>query len=309
MATIYFSKISLNDDRIFEEYEGKDVLKEIQKTILSKITEPHIYEKREFFELSNLNNEKKIIEYKAIYKFLDIVIKNDIVEGFLKKTSPLYSKKIDEITGQKSYSSQENDEVVNFCYDTKKENIMFFTANRLGYKDFNQAFGGLLSRVISSDRDNSFSVDLVLENITIEKVKEDLKKIGPISELSITMIPPNPAWSGLSEDIKKDAEAQLSQMKEANVTNIEYTVKSNSEKGIKIESELVNKNLNAMIGIHSKLSEESTLENGYVKIEAVSTKGVYSNEEKSHKKMTIPDYIKDSRERFVDFCLGVLNNL
>ena len=59
MATIYFSKISLNDDRIFEEYEGKDVLKEIQKTILSKITAPHIYEKREFFELSNLNNEKK----------------------------------------------------------------------------------------------------------------------------------------------------------------------------------------------------------------------------------------------------------
>lgn len=309
MAIIYFSKINLNDDQIFDEYEGKDVLKNIQANILSNIDGEYEYNKIESFDFIDSNNEKKIIEYTGTYKFIDISIKNDIVEGFLKKTAPLYSKKIDETTRAKTYKYLENDEVINFCYDVKKEIVMFFTVNRFGYKDFNQAFGGLLSRVISSKRENSFSVDLILENINIEKVKEDLKHIGPISELSITMIPPNPSWRGLSEEIRKDAETKITEMKNANVTNIEYTVKSNSEKGIKIDSELINKNLNEIIGIHSKLSEENALENGYVKIEAISNQGVYSNEEKSHKKMSIPEYIKDSRERFVEWCLDVLNTL
>lgn len=300
-TTLYFSKVNINS-HIYNVYNSKEELNRIIKLLINNICDDIQYTKENLI----YKEEGTPLVYDATYKFssitkLDASYRNSIV-GSIIKTSKIFTKKYDEEKKEFFIRPIENDEVIRFYFDIYSEIVVFYTAQRFGYAEFNEVFRELLNISASnSGEEFNFEIMLLKQGLSIEVIENELRRIGKIRTLKIDIIPPNPDEE-LLEKIRENGEGLLNSMKEGNLTETSILFTSSATEGMKLESAVVKNELKKVEQIHTALSTRDALNKGYANIEATSTDGrTYTTRETRPQKDILEKKDIGIRE-FADIC-------
>lgn len=305
---LYFAKINLNSVKIYECYEKKGMLNSILDRIFINIKDGITYEKSNFFKLND-NTEK---EYNSSYELAGINKFNgdttDVLVGGVIKSSSLLVNNIDK-EGKDIKKEVEYKEMIKFCFYPRKEIVAFYKRARFGYVEFCEAFQELINESMKNEKNKIlFKVTLKREGIDIENIKRKLLKLGSIQSLKIDIMPPNPN-SKLLKNMEEDVEEELKEMKEANVTTKSVIFESNSTSGINTKSKIVTNALHEIECVHSKLSVEESISNGYINIKAIDMYGrTHSTQDKNPMKYTI-EQIPEGDYDFALICKYWINKI
>jgi hypothetical protein len=265
--------------------------------------------------IKNINNElecdreaKYSVEgeeetYNANYKFKYIQKDGKVVIGNVIKNAPVKVRKLDERTGNIYVNAEENFELIQFYYDVSKEIVTFYRTQRFGYKEFVTAFEMLLNKAMENEEDDyEIEVELLREGLNIDKIKEELKKLGKIKDLKITINPPNPNEEQLDSALKR-GEEELEEFKKANITSSSVLFETKDKDGINIDSPMVEKEIERTNYIHSKMKSEEATSKGDAKIEASNINGrSFSTEKSDPIKDSITASQKDDFGEFIEVC-------
>lgn len=296
--TLYFAKVNINS-HIFKVYEDKEKFYEILKLVFLNIREDVSYKKNNL----NFTENGETYTYDAEYKFNRIEKFNDnTIAGSVIKTSHLFVNKLDENTGEVTKIPVENTEVIEFFFDVFKEKIAYYRTNRFGYSEFSQAFKELLNICMSSKSEEyNFEVSVLREGLSVEDIQKQLKEIGKLETLKVEIIPPNPD-DDLLDEIQDNGEAYITGIKEGNVTYTSTAFTSKNSQGLNIDAKVIQKELNKINKIHSKLTDEKATMNGYVTVEATNKNGRFYS---TNQNKPIKDRLEEkpsSRLKFADLC-------
>lgn len=172
MAIMYFAKISINSN-IYKLYKDRNVFFKIIDKMYYGINESIGYTNKadeEFRFNSLMYNESSRIVAGRLSK-----IYNGSVERYDRK-----SNKPEAIPTEDLSSS------ANFCFDVKNEIIAYVVPRNFGYIEFCSVLKNMLEIVLDN-------IELNIQIIpNIGDVKAEINNIYRISELSLTLIPPNP---------------------------------------------------------------------------------------------------------------------
>ncbi|MFJ7932113.1 hypothetical protein [Peribacillus sp. NPDC096448] len=288
-VTLYFSKVSLNS-HIYEVYEQKLDLKNVLKTLYLNIREGIEY----INEGLRIKEDGESFLYDASYSFNFIEKADgelvDTVIGSVIKTAKIFINDIDKKTGKMTKRAIDNKEVINFYFDVYQEIVVFHTTNRFGYKEFNMAFKELLNKcMFSQDVTYNFEVGLIKQGLNVQEIKQQLRDIGKLEYLKIEVIPPNPD-DELLRGIQENGEEYLGDMQAGNVTEKSILFTSSAPEGLNINSKIINKEIEGIDNIHSKLSSNEATKMDYVSVEARNQNGrVYSTKDSRPVKYTLDE--------------------
>ena len=300
--TIYFAKININDDKVFKLYDGSITVKDIMTKLSVAISNGISYKRLINYTIDGEEQvEEQDFAFTAINKLEEEV--SDVLVGGVIKTSKIYRNKVDNKTGDKTTTAVDNDEIIQFCFYPEKEIVAFDSTKRFGYQTFCRAFEGLLSKAsMLNDEDNTcFKVSLLTKGVSLDNIKNELRKIKNIETIKIDIIPPNPNQDIL-DAIKKNAEKQLKNMEEGRITEKSIVFKSRDKRGLNPESEEIVNELNNISAIHSKLEVEDSIANGYVEVEAKSSDGsIYNTNDSKIIKHRLPRGVVGDK-LFADYC-------
>jgi hypothetical protein len=271
-VTLYYSKVNINS-HIFNVYDDKTELNRILMELYLNIQEGSEY----FREEARINDSGEMFIYNAKYKFNTIEkfdgVLADTIVGTIMKDYPVFVNEPDPITGKIRKVAVENVEVIEFFFDVLNEIVAFHTTQRFGYQEFNIALKGLLNLSMSKhDEEYNFEVALLKEGLSVKDIKEQLKSIGKLEALKITIIPPNPD-DDLLDSIHNNGEQYLNRIKAGNVTQRSILFTSKARQGLNIDADVMAEELNKIQEIHSELSSEEAVTNGYVTVEAINKEG------------------------------------
>jgi hypothetical protein len=306
-TTLYYAKVNLNSSHIFEVYDKVYELKDILMKLYESVSDNLKHERVDTYQGEEI--------YKAIYAFENIrKLENEFcIYGELTKSAPVFVKQRDN-QNKLVKVAVDNEESVKFFFDVIKETVVFYTSNRFGYVEIIEALQRLINTCINEkyggdDEFYHFNVSLIRGNLNIDNIKSELNKLKNIESIKIDIIPPNPDPSIL-EEIQKNGEKRLNDLKNGNVTYKSTLLQSKSSTGIVLNSEIVNTELNEAINLHTKLSSEEALSKGYVQVEATSTEGrTYSTKDKQPIKYTIDKDYANNIEDFISFCKRSIQSL
>ncbi|WP_432664185.1 hypothetical protein R9X47_27095 [Wukongibacter baidiensis] len=300
-ATLYFSKVNVVS-HIYDIYDKPKELRKILKKLLININNDVKYEKQDV----RVDEKGEVHEYNAVFKFrsidkLDDKYNNAIVGNVVKK-SLLFINDIDEKTNVVKKIPVENSEIIQFYFDVYREVVVFYTTNRFGRKEFNDAFKELLTASMNKEEKGyNFEISLIKPNLDIADIKNELRKIGELESLKIHIIPPNPD-DELLDEISNNGEEILESMKEGNVTNKSIVFTSKSLRGLNLNAKIINEEIGKINKIHSKLSGKKALGLGYASVEATSVDGkTFTTEDTKPIKQKISEEEK-TRGLFIDVC-------
>ena len=271
--TLYFAKVNINDTRIYDIYKGKKSKNDIMDDIFINIQNGVGYTKNSICKLEN--GEENEINTSYIISSINKLEGNvkDVLVGAVIKQSGLYLKEINKTSGEIKWRLEPYGEIIRFCLYPRKERISFYTASRFGYKEFCEAFEGLLNKFMNKDKTkHNFRISLIREGIDLNSLKQQLNKIKNIELLRLEIIPPN-VDDSLLKEIEKNAEKELNEMEEGNITNKSIVFQSKSEEGINTNSSLITRELDKIEKIHTKLSTEEATRKGYVLVEVTADNG------------------------------------
>ncbi|CEQ14861.1 hypothetical protein [Paraclostridium sordellii] len=299
-TTLYYAKVNLNSSHIFDVYDQVCSLEDVLKKLYNSISKG-IAHKR-------VDEYNGVETYRANYSFENIEKNEDevYIYGTVVKKSDIYANQRDK-DDKPIKVPVENEEYIKFYFDVLNETIVFHTTNRFGYMEFIEAISILLNTSINNvygNEDECYHFDVSLKrcNLNIEDIKEELKRLKYVETLKIDIIPPNPDPDILDE-IRKNGEERLEYLKNGNVTYKSTLLQSKSSTGIVLDSDIVNKELDEAVNLHSKLSSEDALNKGYIQVEAVSREGgTYSTKDNQPIKQVIDKYHMEDFESFVSFC-------
>lgn len=271
-VTLYFSKVNINS-HIFNVYDDKSELNRILMELYFYIQEGNEYIREE----SRINDNGEMYIYNAKYKFNTIEKFDgdlaDTIVGTIMKDYPVFVNEKDPTSGKIRKVAVDNVEVIEFFFDVLNETVAFHTTQRFGYQEFNIALQGLLNFSMSTNEEEyNFEVALLKEGLSVKDIKQELKKIGRLETLRITIIPPNPD-DDLLDSIHNNGERYLSSIKAGNVTQRSILFTSKATQGLNIDADVMEEELNKIQEIHSELSSEEAVTNGYVTVEAISKQG------------------------------------
>jgi len=308
-TTLYFSKININS-HIFEIYKKPSKLKQILNLLLINIEDDIEYKKEDLITL----DDGQTISQDATYRFssinkLDGEFDKTIV-GSIIKSSKLFAKEIDKETNEIKVKSIHNDEIIQFYFDLFKETVAFYTTNRFGYMDFNHVFKELIGKSMEkTGTDYSFEVSLLREGLNLDNIKQELKKIGKIEILTIKIIPPNPD-DGFLDEIHRNGEEYLNMINDGNVTNTSIILTSKAPQGLKLDSKIVNSELDKINMIHSNLTAEEAIKKGYATVDATSKGGrLYSTNNNKPIKNTLEENDMQSILDYAKACKKAVQSL
>ena len=291
---IYFSKINLISSEIFEVYEDIDALKNILSVVFEVLEDGEKYIRTDSHRDGNqiiTNN----IEYSL--KILHIH-DNDAIEGYLYKKSKIFYNEKDEGNGELRRKSVPNTEAIRFYFDVYEETIGFYTTQRFGYQDFNDAFISILNRCLEKNgRSYRFNIQLRTEGLTVDNLKSELKKIDGITKIKFRFQPPNPGEEIL-EKIENAGNSIVEEMVKSNATGVSYVFDSKSASGLNLESDLLKDNFAKIEGLNQISGSEKAFSRGYISVEATGKDGTfYTTAEHKAAKTLI-----ENTEAFVDAC-------
>lgn len=308
--TLYFCKVNIGMIlELIKDDKGKE-------TIMNKL----------FYAIENNIEAEKIIHKKRngepiidTHKFTFTNINkfdNDSSKGLVGtiiKSHHVFIKQIDRKSGERKVYPVGNDEIIKFYFSPNDEIIVFYTSNKFGYKQICEALQMLLNRCFELVQGGSrefFTVSILNNGMSIEKIKSDLNKLGPIEELNIHIVPPNPINDEIKDLIKRDPEKQIKLYQDGRITEYVSTFKSSYVGGLNTKSQEIEGELDRAVGIHSKISDKVLLNNGYVKIHASGKNGIqYNSDERQAVKVKMNDTEGIGDMNFADVCKKYIKSL
>ena len=269
--TLYFAKLNLVSDNIFELYDNPNQRNAISRALYEAINANKIWEKENLFIDANGEQRSTITEYSTHILRVDDTY--SYIEGWLYKKSKLYYKTLNSMTNTLVQQSTENTEGNRFALDLKHGFVGYNTSARFGYKEFIEAF-------------------------------ENIINLGEIKELKIRMQAPNPS-DELLDDLQRRCDGLVKEFKDANVTELEFFYSTKGASGIDLTAPLIDEKINDIQGLHSGLPVEESTKKGYVSVEATSTTGrkYTSGDSKPIKR------IINGIEDFFDSCIEAFRQL
>lgn len=278
---IYFGKLNLNSSHIYKVYKNEIELNEILDKVLISLKDGIKYEMEEYY--------KEGTETKVSTTTYTLKIKEkteSYVSGFIYKDATIYFKQYNEISKKFEWHSVISNESADFYLDVYSEKVGYLTANRFGYKEFLHAFEGIINKGLELEEyEYRFTVELLTSGMSIDDIKDELKSISNIQKLKIKIQPPN-INDDLMKAMEEDAEETLKNFEDANIATKSILLTSSSRVGLNIESKEINDQLDQLASIHSKISPNTLMKNGYVEIEVTDGFGekITTGEKKAVKK-------------------------
>ncbi|SDZ76452.1 hypothetical protein SAMN02910384_00008 [Pseudobutyrivibrio sp. ACV-2] len=265
---LYFGKVNLVSGEIngviYNEISLRNILEQVSVALVDGIsfkTEKPIKVDDEF--------KSEEIEYS-----LAIKEKNDsYVRGYIYKKSYIHYKDYNENTKDLDSKKIPNTEGVEFLYEYYREMIAYQRTQRFGYKEVLNAFEGIINCACTNNGlSYKFSIAQYTEGLELDQLKDYLIE-RPVQELNIKYQIPNPN-SELLDSIRANREKTIEEFTAANLTTKSVIYHTNSKKGINIESEMIENELNHISSLHSEIDVSHALRNGYVVVEATDINGV-----------------------------------
>lgn len=314
-ATVYFSKINLNShiiDVCNQEENADQALRTICDEIIVNFNDGTTYIRE---DEAYKDDDGTVHTYDAVYK-LGTIVKhgheyNNAISGAIYKESRIFYKEMNT-EGILVNKSVKNHEVITFYYDVYKEIVGFYTTNRFGYKEFNEAFKEILNKCMykegePKDTQYYFNVELYKKGLKLEQVRSDIKKLGKIKTLKVDIPLPNANKEILNKI--KTGEALVNAMQVANVTEKSTLLVSRAKGGMDLDSDVVNEPLCEVEHIHPLISGEEALNKGYAAVTAETPDGIeYTTKEQKPLKVNISDEDK-SRGGFTDVCKKLIASM
>lgn len=238
--TLYFAKLNLVSDDIFELYDDPKQRKAIAYALYEAIKANKTWKKENFFIDAAGEQRSTVIEYSTHILRVDDTYSH--IEGWLYKKSKLYYKTLDNTTNTLVQQSTENTEGNRFTLDLEHGYVGYNTSARFGYKEFVESFVNVVNLGEEAlGFDYRYNMSLCVSGINLDEIKEELKSIGKIKELRIRMQAPNPS-DDLLDDLQRRCDGLVKDFKDANVTEhgLFYSTKGSS--GIDLTAPLINEN-------------------------------------------------------------------
>lgn len=297
---VYFSKINLDSVELLQMYKSKELLLEMKKTVASFLKSGIVHEVEQIYK--DENGETHLVKTK--YRISIGTKTDEYISGVLYKTTHIYYKTLDELTGKTESHIQPTVEDVRFYYDISREIIGFHTRNRFGYQEFNEAFQGILnSCMIENGLDYRFSLSLCTEGLAIEEIKKKLKKIKNIKKLEFLYKLPNPADDYMLENLNDELTDMVGELKDSNANTMNVVFDSNGNvkgTGLNLDSQEIQKNFDRVARFTKGISSNMATKNGYIRIQATGKDGKkYTTDEEKPIKREIND---DSEDNFFLAC-------
>lgn len=247
MAILYFAKLNINS-QIFEVYDkGEEYLNELLKEIYNEMIETNYVLEKEVIAIDpdvicdsecDLQNFQKRTSYelKVIYNEYPILKAN-----FMKK-SPIMTKQKDH-KDNLIPNLVENYESIELFIDFENEIIGFFTAQRFGYRQFEEHFEEYINNMMHNKYE-SFNksvkkyvkIRLITYNTSFDDFYKLLLKEKNINTIKVSIIPPNASESFI-RNMDEKAKGKIEKMKDAFITEKTIEWNSSAPTGINIDSE------------------------------------------------------------------------
>lgn len=273
MSKVYVAKVNLTSQisSIYEKGGRNKVIQKIYNLLKNESTYIHKYVKR-------IKGKYQSCEEQYT---LTVIAKNDDnyeIEGILMREAVISYKTRDRRTGKKYTHTPTAVEEIEFLYSIKKERIAFTTKRRFKHKQFICGMAGIINKCMEMAKEPyAFTLSIYRTGISVDKIKQELKKLGSIQELSISYQVPNPDDEDY-EDMIKNPEEFINRMNDAQVDDMSHIFRSSH--GVNIESKVISDNLNMVKKMHSTLDQKKAYANGYAKVIAINNRGLrYSTEE------------------------------
>lgn len=281
---VYFGKINLESEHIYQVYSGELKMRDIMMDIL-------IYFKggMECQEEYSYMDEKGELHTNTInYSVYEREKTDTYIRGRLDKEFKLFYKEKDPETQELRNKAITNTDAVEFYFDVFSEMVGYNTSNRFGHKKFLEVFGKMLNEAAkAAGKGYCFSVARYTNGININNLYNELRNIGEIRQLTFVFKPVNPDTK-LLESIQENGKGKLEEYEEANISSKSILLSSSSRLGLNLDSKLVRETMNEVDGIQKDVSAETATRNGYVKVEATGRDGITrSTEDRAPVKRTI----------------------
>lgn len=301
---IYFSKINLVSTQLFEMYKEEKMLNEMRRNILSYFESETVYEVEEYYK-----DEQGVPHpITSKYRLVTGMKSDDYISGVIYKTTTLYYKRLNDTTSEVESRSIPTIEDVKFYFDVNKELVGFHTRHRFGYKEFNDAFAGIINMCM--EKNNSqlrFSVELYNEGLAIKEIDQELKNINNIKKLEFKFRIPNPADDKMIDYLKEGLTDTAVQLEEANANAMSVIFDSDGGVGLNIYSGEIQRNIERINNLTKGVSDKEAIKNGYARVVATAKDGkIYTTEEQKPVKREITD---ESDENFFKACRDTIFNI
>lgn len=270
----YFAKINFVS-HIFDVYDSKIELNSVLSNLAKSLNEELKYTRSDL----KIKKEGKDINYEAEYYLRSlnrIASEGNYLAGYLHKDFLVYYNQYDDDSKKIIKKAVESTEIVTFMIDLDCEKICFHATNRFGYDEIINAFENIFN-IATEKYKYIFEVHLIRGELSLDNLKEDLKKIGKIEEIKITIKTPNPDDPVLREIKAKRGGVVIDKLKSSKVTQKSILLNSKAPEGIDINSPEVNDELDVVDNIHGFIKFEEANKNGYAEIEAIGNGQRYTS--------------------------------
>lgn len=266
---LYFSKLNLVSGHIFEVQKNLELLENILNEMVSELKDDLMYIKTR--TVCNIHNE---LEVETVsYKLHIIDISKDVVRGVIYKDSTIYYNTLDNVTHILERHEVPNTEAIRFYFDVKMEIVGFHSTQRFGYKEFNEAFCGIINNAMeSSGKAYRFNIALKTNGIGAKDLERDLRNIDNLVELEFRFQQPNPDEEVLAR-LEQKGEQAVKEMKQAGITEMSFLYLSKTDEGLDLDSEVIQENIRKIKGVDEYLGEGTATSRGYISVNAKDKKG------------------------------------
>lgn len=265
--TVFFSKVSLNSQEVFDLVENYDTRFKITGDILCMIKHDYTFVD-EYAYIKEDGNEG---EGKITY-VLSIKEKDDAsIHGVLDRKAVIFVKERDAESGEMKSRPVENTEDIEFYYDVLHEYVAFISRRRFGKNMFNEAFGKLLNKCAKENElDYSFYVESYNAGMSIDEMKESVKADKNIRELTITYRPANPD-QGIIDKVKEASDKE--RLKESNATERSIIYKAKGKVSINGGADIIQDDLAKLVEMNTDIPIEELTQRGYIVVTSVNQNG------------------------------------
>lgn len=267
--TVYFAKLNLVSEELFDLYDSKITLNTIGEALLTSVKSKPEWSK----EFSYIDDAGESHVSSIDYTLNILTIDGWFVEGWFYKKSKLYFNVLVEETNQLIRQSTKNTEAIRFCLDTEHGYIAYNTTTRFGYREFIDAF----AEVINAGEENlgfgyRYNSAICSKGIDLTDINQELKGKGKLRELRIKMQPPNPSEDLLAQ-LQERCDGVVQEMQVANVTETEMLYTTKGTTGINLDAPFIQEKICDLQSLYSTLPIEESTRKGYVSVNAVSMTG------------------------------------
>lgn len=265
--TLYFSKVSLDSQDVYDLVDDYDLRFKITNDILLMLKHG-----TEFSDEYSYVDEDNEVHIEPVTYKLSIRNKDDSsIHGFLDRTTNIYAKTRDELTGELKSHPVPNTEAIEFYYDVLHEYIAFSVKRYFRHNMFNEAFAKLLNHCVKNEGFKySFYLGTYNEGMSIEEIKEAIKKDKHIKELTITYRPANPD----EKLIKKAKEASESErIRKSNATERSVIYKAKGNTCIDGSAPVIQEDLDFLVNLNEGMPIEEMTKHSYAEVKSITEKG------------------------------------